>query len=204
MSMHNPRHPGAAGCRGLTPCAAALLAAALLAAALLAACSTTPTATRDPVTEAVATPLTDLNIVRAEIPPALRTAQRAPYALPADRSCAALAAEIGALDAVLGADLDSPAVDADPGLVERGSTAVGDAAVGTLRGAAEGVVPLRRWVRALTGAERYAREVSAAIAAGTIRRAFLKGLGQAAGCTAPAAPAAPAAPSGPGTASPTS
>ncbi|MFN5166650.1 MAG: hypothetical protein ACK5JG_15090, partial [Pseudomonadota bacterium] len=102
------------------------------------------------------------------------------------------------------AALDSPAVDADPGLVERGSTAVGDAAVGTLRGAAEGVVPLRRWVRALTGAERYAREVSAAIAAGTIRRAFLKGLGQAAGCTAPAAPAAPAAPSGPGTASPTS
>lgn len=199
MSMLNPRHPGAAGCRGTVPGATALLAAALLAA-----CSTTPNATQDPVAQAVATPLTDLNIVRAEIPPALHAAQRAPYALPADRRCAALAAEIVALDAVLGADLDRQAVDADPGLVERGSAAVGGAAMDTLRSAAEGVVPFRRWVRALTGAERYAREVSAAIAAGTIRRAFLKGLGQAAGCTAPAAPAAPAAPSAPGMASPTS
>ncbi|MFN5167462.1 MAG: hypothetical protein ACK5JG_19325, partial [Pseudomonadota bacterium] len=120
MSMHNPRHPGAAGCRGLAPCAAALLAAALLAA-----CSTTPTATRDPVTEAVATPLTDLNIVRAEIPPALRTAQRAPYALPADRSCAALAAAIGALDeARVGIDRRAVEVGAQD-RVERGRPAVG-------------------------------------------------------------------------------
>lgn len=43
-------------------------------------------------------------------------------------------------------------------------------------------------MRKLTGAERYAKEVSAAIAAGTIRRAYLKGIGQAAGCAAPAAP----------------
>ena len=32
--------------------------------------------------------------------------------------------------------------------------------------------------------------MAAAIAAGTIRRAYLKGLGQAMGCTAPAAPQA--------------
>ena len=64
----------------------------------------------------------------------------------------------------------------------------GGAAVGALRGAAEGVVPFRGWVRKLSGAERYSKDVAAAIAAGTIRRAFLKGLGQAAGCTAPAAP----------------
>lgn len=50
------------------------------------------------------------------------------------------------------------------------------------------MIPFRGWVRKLTGAERYSRKVSAAIAAGAIRRAYLKGLGQAAGCEAPAAP----------------
>jgi hypothetical protein len=43
-------------------------------------------------------------------------------------------------------------------------------------------------VRKLTGAERYSKEVAAAIAAGTIRRTFLEGLGQAADCPVPAAP----------------
>jgi hypothetical protein len=46
-------------------------------------------------------------------------------------------------------------------------------------------------VRKLTGAERYSREVAAAISAGTIRRAYLKGLGASAGCDAPAAPRKP-------------
>lgn len=172
-------------------------AAGLLAALLLVAgCTTPPQAQQDPMAQAVTAPLSDLNIVRAEIPPVLRTAQQSPYAVPADRGCAALGTEIQALDAVLGADLDRPAVGADPGLVERAGGAVGDAAVGAVRGATESVVPFRRWVRKLTGAERYAREVNAAIAAGTIRRAFLKGLGQAAGCGVPAAPALPSAAAG--------
>lgn len=60
------------------------------------------------------------------------------------------------------------------------------------------MIPFRGWVRKLTGAERYSRKVSAAIAAGAIRRAYLKGLGQAAGCAAPAAPrTAPARPAEP-------
>jgi hypothetical protein len=43
-------------------------------------------------------------------------------------------------------------------------------------------------VRKLDGAERHSKEVAAAIAAGSVRRAFLKGVGQALGCQAPAAP----------------
>jgi hypothetical protein len=140
------------------------------------------------VTQSVTTPLSDLNLVRAEIPPALASALRGPYAVPADRGCAALGQEIQALDAVLGADLDVPASASNPSLIERGAGTVGNAAVGALRGAAEGVVPFRGWVRKLTGAERYSREVAAAIAAGTIRRAYLKGLGLSANCPAPAAP----------------
>jgi hypothetical protein len=169
-----------------TPRGATRSISALLGALLLAGCASSPGG-RGPasaVADAAVTPLSDLNLVRADIPPPLLAAQRAPYALPADRSCAALAEAVGALDAVLGADLDTPVTRDNPSLIERG----GNEAERALRNAAEGIVPFRSWVRRLSGAERYSREVSAAIAAGTIRRAYLKGLGSAAGCAAPAAP----------------
>jgi hypothetical protein len=160
-----------------------------LLALLLAACSTPESQSKasTQLTQAATTPLTDLNLVRADIPPVLAAAQKAPYGVPADRSCEALAKDVRALDAALGADLDTPPGATNPSLVERG----GDAALGAVSNAAAGIVPFRGWVRKLTGAERYAKEVAAAIAAGTIRRAYLKGIGQAAGCTAPAAPATP-------------
>ena len=133
------------------------------------------------VRDAATTPLSDLNVVRADIPPVLAAAQKAPYAAPADNSCGALAADVQALDAALGADLDTPATGSNPSLIERG-------AADALRNTAEGVIPFRGWVRKLSGAERYSRDVAAAIAAGTIRRAYLKGIAQAGDCTAPAAP----------------
>ncbi len=158
------------------------LPAALLLAAALAGCASSSTEKAgDAVGQAATQPLQDLNVVRAEIPPVLAATQKSPYALPVDRSCAALADEVRALDAVLGADLDTRSTDRNPSLIERGA---GDA----LRNAAEGVIPFRGWVRRLTGAERYSREVAAAIAAGTVRRAYLKGFGQSAGCAVPAAP----------------
>ena len=140
------------------------------------------------ITQAASSPLSDLNLVNAEIPAVLVAAQKAPYAPPADRSCASLAAAVTALDAVLGADLDTRATTANPSLIERGVSAVGSAAIGAVRGSAERIVPYRSWVRRLSGAEQYSRDVAAAIAAGTIRRSFLKGLGHAGGCQAPAAP----------------
>lgn len=140
------------------------------------------------ISQAATTPLSDLNLVRADIPAVLRSAEKGPYHLPRDASCAGIAADVTAIDAVLGPDLDVPATPSNPGLLERGSGAAGNAAVGALRGAAEGAVPFRGWVRKLSGAERYSREVAAAIAAGSVRRAFLKGLGQVGGCGAPAAP----------------
>jgi hypothetical protein len=165
----------------------------LLATIALSACATTgsspqQTGANTKVIDAATAPLGDLNLVRAEIPAALLAAQKAPYALPGDKTCAALTADVQALDAVLGADLDAAPTAANPSLVERGSASAGNAAIGALRNTAEGVVPFRGWVRKLSGAERYSKDVTAAIAAGTVRRAFLKGLGQSAGCTAPAAP----------------
>ncbi len=158
-----------------------------LLAMALGACSSTQGGKG--VADAATTPLSDLNLVKAEIPPVLAEALKAPYRPPAEAGCDVIAAEVTQLEAVLGADLDVPPSAARPSLLERGGTAAGDAAVGALRGAAEGVIPFRGWVRKLSGAERYSREVAAAIAAGSVRRSYLKGVGQARGCAAPAAPA---------------
>lgn len=128
------------------------------------------------VSDAATAPLSDLNLVHADIPPALLQAQKQPYALPADLGCTTLQTEVQELDAVLGPDLDAPPSDTNPGLIERGSSEAKNAAVGALRHTTESVVPFRGWVRKLTGAERYSKKVAAAIAAGTVRRAFLKGL----------------------------
>jgi hypothetical protein len=164
----------------------------LALALLLSACAAAPDSGR--ITDAASAPLNDLNLVKAPIPAALVEAQRAPYAMPADTGCATLAAQVRSLDEVLGADLDAPPTAANPGLIERGTTAVGNAAVGALRNTAEGLVPYRGWVRKLSGAERYSKDVAAAIAAGTVRRAYLKGLGAARGCVVVAAAGAASAP----------
>lgn len=134
------------------------------------------------MTYAAATPLTDLNLLRDEIPEVLLKAQKKPYATPEDQSCGALALQVHMLDEVLGADLDTPATDANPGLVERGTDAAENSAVGALQRTAEGLVPFRSWVRKLSGAERHSKKIGAVIAAGTIRRAFLKGVAAANGC----------------------
>jgi hypothetical protein len=157
---------------------------------LLAACASSEPS-HDPVdrmAQATAAPLKDLNLVQDRIPPPLAAALQAPYARPADASCAGLTAEVKVLDELLGLDLDSATSAANPGMIERGVVAIGDATIGAVRGAAEGVVPLRSWVRKLSGAERHSQQIAAAVAAGVVRRSFLKGLGDAGGCAPPAAP----------------
>ena len=154
------------------------LALTLAAALVLTACANSG---QDKVATAATTPLSDLNVVRADIPEVLRAAAVAPYAAPTDASCPGLAAGIRALDEVLGPDLDAPRTPGNPGLLDRGE----DAATGALQRTAEGVIPFRGWVRKLSGAERYAHQVSAAITAGGVRRGFLKGLVQARACPTP-------------------
>jgi hypothetical protein len=127
-------------------------------------------------------PLSDLNLISAPIPDALTAAKAAPYARPVAASCDALFANIRTLDEVLGTVLDAPPTDANPGLVERAGAFAAEQASNAVRRSAEGVVPFRSWVRKLTGAERYSNQVAAAIAAGTVRRAFLKGMAVAQKC----------------------
>jgi hypothetical protein len=164
--------------------------AALCVAVLLAACGSKPQAPPAARTTAqpTATPPNDPNLVNAPIPALLLEAQRAPYAEPADGTCAGIAAQVLALDALLGADLDVPPTAANPSLIERSAGAVSAGGTQQVPGAAESVVPLRSWVRRPSGAERYSRDVAAAIAAGGVRRSYLKGVGAMRGCRPPAAP----------------
>lgn len=158
-------------------------------ALLLSACSTQKSSpnsdTPKQIGDAVTAPLKDLNLVQTAIPNPLRAAQKNPYAMPVDTSCAALVKEISALDEVLGTDLDTPTIDKNDSLLVRN---VVSESVSAIRKTTEGAVPFRNWVRKLSGAERKSRAVAAAITAGSIRRAYLKGIGQANKCQAPAAP----------------
>lgn len=157
---------------------------------LLAGCAVSPSASR--IENAATAPLVDLNLLQQVIPEVLQAARKAPYGPPDAGGCPALQAEISALDEALGPDLDAPASDTRPSLVERGTTLAGDTAVGALQRTAEGLLPFRGWMRKLSGAEQRSREVAASIAAGGVRRAFLKGLRQAQGCPVPASSNAPA------------
>jgi len=137
---------------------------------------------------ALTAPLHDVNLVRTKIPDVLLDAIDAPYARPRPVTCIEIAAEIAPLDDALGADLDRPPTKANPGLLHRGGGFASDTAVDAVRATAEGIIPYRSWVRKLTGAEQHARLVQAAIEAGAVRRAYLKGLGLDHGCNPSSTP----------------
>jgi hypothetical protein len=172
----------------------ALTATTILAAAALCGCTTTSDknparvqttsqAEREDLTGAVGAPLRDLNVLRTKIPAALLEAMADPYYRPPGKlSCDDIIIMITPLDASLGPDLDTP----KPGeaMRDRGKTT----AFGLVAGATSGVIPFRGWVRKLTGAERHDSYVAAAITAGAVRRAYLKGLGESRGCSPPATP----------------
>lgn len=138
----------------------------------------TPTA-GNAVGDVVSAPFQDLNLVKKDIPPVLAALEGQPYTPPVDGSCTGLATEVAALDAVLGPDADASGTAGQKGK---------SAAAKALTQASHSLVPYRSWVRKLSGAEKRAEQLAAALLTGTARRAFLKGLGAAQGCEPPAAP----------------
>lgn len=139
---------------------------------------------RESVEGAAMTPLRDLNVVRSKVPPVLLAALADPYARPPRGwKCPQLIALIQPLDAALGDDLDLlPAEDED--LMDRSR----GIALGTSVDIAMSAIPFHGWIRKLSGAERHDRFVQSAILAGDVRRAYLKGLGEAKGCNPPGTP----------------
>jgi hypothetical protein len=157
----------------------------MLSVLILAACASSE---QQKMADAASTPLKDLNLMKPEIPDVLRQAEKGTFAAPADNSCTSILADIATLDTVLGNgddehDTGNDSEKDDPSLLERGKAEVSKAAIKSLQRTAEDVVPFRKWVRKLSGAERRSKDLADAIAAGYARRSFLKGYALAKDCT---------------------
>jgi len=172
-----------------------LLASALLAAALGGCMSTRPPLDartidhpeKEGVPGAVEAPFEDVNVIRSQIPPVLLRAEEAPYARPQPAGCANIANAVADLDDALGDDFDMQSPE-DSSTGEKRGRQAGEVMVAALRDTTTDFIPFRSWVRRLSGAQRHANEVRLAVYAGRVRRAYLKGLGEALGCRYPAAP----------------
>lgn len=143
---------------------------------------------RDSFRDAATAPLEDLNLRSVRIPAVLQRAVENPYDVAGLKRCEAVAAEVGKLDAALGADLDEVP---PPDTRTRGQKLrrdAKDAGVAAVRSKTRSLIPFRGWVRKLTGAERKDKAVQKAIRAGGIRRGYLKGYGMRMNCAPPAAP----------------
>ena len=152
---------------------------------LLAACASQPVqtarqTTRDNIGGAMTAPLSDFNLIRSKIPLVLREAGEDPYARPSPLGCETLGVELARLNDVLGPDVD---IHKDPqSRTTRSANFAAKSAVSAVKDFTEGWIPMRSWIRYMTGAERHSSAVRNAIEAGQIRRAYLKGLAQSEGC----------------------
>jgi hypothetical protein len=161
--------------------ASLIILSTAFAATALAQGPSRPFTERDPTAaDVAATPMSDLNLRKSEVPPLLIAAQEKPYDLAGLDRCSRIAAAVGELDAVLGEDIDMPRT------AQRGPSAgrLAQWAVGSF-------IPFRGAIREISGANQQDRLIQAAVNAGQARRAFLKGAGQARGCRYPASAAPP-------------
>lgn len=129
--------------------------------------------------DVAATPASDLNLVKDEIPPVLMAAREDPYATKGLNRCAHYASAVGELDKVLGPDVDTAGEKS--GKLKPGQVA--QSVVGSF-------IPFRGMIREVSGARKQQDAMQDAIVAGMMRRAFLKGMGLKLGCAYPARPAA--------------
>lgn len=126
-------------------------------------------------TDVAATPIDDLNLRKKNVPDVLIAAQDAPYSLRGMRTCAQFSRAITGLNAVLGDDID--VAQAKGQRVNTGLLA--KSAIGSF-------IPFEGVIKEISGANAHERSVQSAIYAGSVRRAFLKGVGQTRGCPYPA------------------
>ena len=162
--------------------AATLSAIALLNLAAGSAHAQTGPSTTQKVEETAgkgaASPLKDVGVVKDKIPQVLLDARAATYALPAPLTCKTLFDAVDALNAELAPDLDNAETQVKSGM---SASEIGETVV-------HGLMPMRSWVRKLSGAEKNDNEVRQALLAGSVRRGYLKGVGLQLDCKPPAAP----------------
>ena len=132
-------------------------------------------------------PFRDFNLIRSKIPPVLQRAIADPYERPPP-TCEGLRTAVDALNVALGPDLDEPVSTEHPGTLTRVEGVAKTGALDAMRSGVQSQIPFDGFIRMLTGAQRHDKLVMAAIQAGAIRRGYLKGMGEARGCSVPATP----------------
>lgn len=153
-------------------------AMALVAAAPLTA--QTPGDERSVATIA-GSPLHDFGIKKTKVSPVLVRAAEHPYATDGLKDCKSIGAAVVELNLALGRDVDAPTDGKKPSEATELSMDAGQDTINSL-------IPGRFIIRRISGAADAQRKARAVVYAASVRRGFLKGLGDAKGCKWPAAP----------------
>lgn len=159
----------------------ALVSLAIPSAILAQASPEPERSTRQQARDIATRPLADVNVANREAPPLLEAIRENPYRTEGLDSCALIAGAVEELDGVLGPDFDRPSEDRRRDRAANLGLLVAGEVVG-------GFVPFRGLVREISGANEAQERRETAYFAGAVRRAFLKGLGDARRCAPPAAP----------------
>ena len=158
-----------------------VMATALLTAATAFAQATPqpPKSDLDKVGDTVenigAKPLKDLNIIQDEVNPDIERIMNDPYSLKGIKTCADYKAAVARLTTALGPDVDSPEFKKKDKTPAEQALSLGESAASSL-------VPFSGVIRRLSGAEAKQNYAKAAVYAGSVRRAYLKGTARAKGC----------------------
>lgn len=116
-----------------------------------------------------------------EAPAKLLAIQDNPYSLAGLGKCSAIIREVTELNEVLGPDVNEQ--------VDKSRDKKREETAGRVAGNVAGsVIPFGGLIGEVTGANAERRRYAFAVYAGTVRRGFLKGIGQERGCKAPARP----------------
>ncbi len=135
------------------------------------------------LTTAAEAPLHEMNLVGQKIPPILLAALADPYASPGPLTCDTLADAVDNLTVALGPDFDNLPPSERKKLTESGGLGLQLA-----NSAAGNLLPFHGYIGYLTGSSKHDQLILRALNAGSARRAYLKGLGEAQRCAEPATP----------------
>ena len=135
------------------------------------------------LTTAAEAPLHEMNLVGQRIPPVLLAALADPYASPSPLTCDTLADAVDNLTVALGPDFDNL-----PPAERKKLTESGGLGLQLANSAAGSLLPFHGYIGYLTGATKRDQLILRALNAGSARRAYLKGLGEAQRCAEPATP----------------
>jgi hypothetical protein len=124
-------------------------------------------------------PLKDLNIVKKKVPPELEAMMDDPYSLAGLRTCRQYAAEVRKITKMVGPDVDSVEARAS-----KKKQTPAEFAFGATEAIAGSLIPFSGVIRFVSGAQKRERYAQAAVYAGTVRRAYIKGMARSKGCKA--------------------